>query len=240
MSDAAQFQANRLLYTLLAVGGGIFGAHNFYAGRKRIALFQLLLTVLSCGLLSGITLITVLADIFCFDPAAKKFTKKWFFAAAGIFILLLALAAGGLYALHRHNLESECYRNCVSIQNALLDYALTHDGKFPAGDNDTGLLELNLSPEQLFCPVEEDRRYVYLGGADWTKIQNYPILFELPGGHFADRILVFYSHGASRYHKIPGCKTVYDVLVFLEKQATSATTKDFLHNKQKLYSPEKN
>ena len=66
MHSTGQVQTSRLLYILFAIGGGLFGAHNFYAARKKMALFQLLLTVLSCGLLAGITLLTVFFDIFCY------------------------------------------------------------------------------------------------------------------------------------------------------------------------------
>ena len=54
MSVAPKFKPNRLLYILFAVGGGIFGVHNFYLGFTGKAIAQLMLGIFCLWPVSGI------------------------------------------------------------------------------------------------------------------------------------------------------------------------------------------
>lgn len=238
MSDAPEFKPNRLLYILLAVGGGIFGAHNFYAGRKKYALFQLLLTVLSFGILAGIAFLTALADIFCYDPENRKFRKSGLLWTFGIVFFVLLLPASGIYALYRHNLKQECFFNIVNIKLSLQMYAQAHKGKLPVADNDSGLLKLrewNIPEEKLICPVTQERKYVYLGGAN-VKMGRCPVFFELPEGHSQEKTTVIYADGSLEVANVAGCNTAADVLEYLEKNAADEKIKLFLRRKYSLFA----
>ena len=238
MQQTGEAQTSRLLYVLLAIGGGLFGAHNFYADRKRMAIFQLLLTVLSCGLLAGITFLTVLFDIFCYDPQMKIFHKKRCGLALCAFLLPLFLLLGGGYALYQHDRKKHCLSNICDISFALSAYAADYQGQFPKGDNDSGLLELELRAEQLFCPVEKERRYVYLGGAN-QKMGRCPIFFELPGGHNKNKTYVIYASGILQELDLSDSKTIQDILTHLEKEAETEEIANFLRSKKQLWSKSK-
>ncbi len=53
---------SRLAYILLAIFLGGFGIHNFYAGYKKTAVIQLLLTLLTCGIGSIVSCIWAIVD----------------------------------------------------------------------------------------------------------------------------------------------------------------------------------
>lgn len=53
----------RLCYIVLAIFLGSFGIHNFYAGYTQKGLTQLLITVLSLGILSPVSYIWAIVDI---------------------------------------------------------------------------------------------------------------------------------------------------------------------------------
>lgn len=63
MSELPPAPKSRLTYILLALFLGGFGIHNFYAGYNRTGLIQLLLTVVSCGILSLVSVIWAIVDI---------------------------------------------------------------------------------------------------------------------------------------------------------------------------------
>lgn len=63
MSELPSAPKSRLTYILLALFLGGFGIHNFYAGYNRKGLIQLLLTVVSCGILSLVSVIWAIVDI---------------------------------------------------------------------------------------------------------------------------------------------------------------------------------
>lgn len=63
MSELSSAPKSRLTYILLALFLGGFGIHNFYAGYNRKGLIQLLLTVVSCGILSLVSVIWAIVDI---------------------------------------------------------------------------------------------------------------------------------------------------------------------------------
>ncbi len=54
---------SRLAYILLAVFLGSFGIHNFYAGYKSKAIAQLLISILSLGILSPISWIWAIVEV---------------------------------------------------------------------------------------------------------------------------------------------------------------------------------
>lgn len=54
---------SRLAYILLGIFLGSFGVHNFYAGFTNKAIVQLLISVVSCGILSWISFIWAVVDI---------------------------------------------------------------------------------------------------------------------------------------------------------------------------------
>lgn len=237
MRETAAEKNSRLLYILLAIGGGLFGAHNFYAGRRKWAVFQLLLTVLSFGLLGGITFLTVLTDIFCFFPETGEFRKRRLFPFTAVILLLFALPALGIYALYRHEQKEQCFFNIANIGFALKQYAAEHAGKLPRGDNDSGLLELyelNIPAESMICPVTEERKYVYLGGAD-SSMKRCPVFFELPTGHRSGETIVLYADGELETLSLPGCETAAEVLEYLEKNAADEKSKHFLRRKRILF-----
>lgn len=53
----------RLIYIVLAIFLGALGIHNFYAGRNKQGLIQLLITVLSFGMLGIISWVWAIFDI---------------------------------------------------------------------------------------------------------------------------------------------------------------------------------
>jgi hypothetical protein len=55
---------SRVAYIILGVFLGTFGIHNFYAGYSGKGVAQLLITVLSCGILSLAVWIWVLVEIY--------------------------------------------------------------------------------------------------------------------------------------------------------------------------------
>ena len=61
---------SRTAYILQAVLLGSLGIHNFYAGRKKIAITQLLITLLSCGCLAFIPLLWAIIEIFFVTKSA--------------------------------------------------------------------------------------------------------------------------------------------------------------------------
>ena len=223
------------LYFLLAVGGGIFGVHNFYAGRTRRAVCQLLLTVLSCGFLSGITLLWVIGELIFCSPEKSK--RRIVIGCAGILIavgVLAALILGGLM-FYGFKLEQSCRLNITNIISQLHLYAEEHGGNFPKGENDIGFLELGIAPEWLICPVSGEQTYVYLGGANTTDFNNCPILFEFSDEHELATVVYCTGSLSSEKMDISCCESVYDVLVQLERQAYDETVKEFLRQKQELY-----
>lgn len=68
---------SRLIYILLAIFLGGLGIHNFYAGRMGSAVAQLLISLLSCGILSPITWIWAIIDIITVktDGEGRPFTE---------------------------------------------------------------------------------------------------------------------------------------------------------------------
>lgn len=70
-------QKSRFIYILLAIFLGSLGIHNFYAGRMGSAVAQLLISLLSCGILSPITWIWAIIDIITVktDGEGRPFTE---------------------------------------------------------------------------------------------------------------------------------------------------------------------
>lgn len=64
-------QKSRTVYILLAFFLGTLGVHNFYAGRIVQGVVQLLITIISCGFLSGISGIWALVEMFTVTQDSK-------------------------------------------------------------------------------------------------------------------------------------------------------------------------
>lgn len=62
---------SRLAYILLAIFLGYLGIHNFYAGYKGKAIAQLLITVLSLGMLSFVSWIWAIVEICTVNKDAQ-------------------------------------------------------------------------------------------------------------------------------------------------------------------------
>ena len=62
---------SRTVYILLAFFLGTLGVHNFYAGRIVQGVVQLLITIISCGFLSGISGIWALVEMFTVTQDSK-------------------------------------------------------------------------------------------------------------------------------------------------------------------------
>lgn len=234
MKPKSEFSGNDFLYILLALGGGVFGAHSFYAGRNIRGTLQLLLTVLSCGLFLPLTIVWVLLDIVLFHPGKNTGLK---ISAAALLLCALAgltLLVLGTYYLYGSALEEDCRNNFWLINAALQEYAEKNNNCYPEGDNDAGLLELEgLDSENLICPVTEERTYIYLGGANTTE-SECPVLFELPGKH-GDTIHVLYTNSCVLEIDAEGAETAYDVLILLEKMAQTESVKNFLRKKLEIF-----
>jgi TM2 domain-containing membrane protein YozV len=54
---------SRLAYILLGIFLGSWGIHNFYAGYTNKAIIQLLISVISCGILTWVSFIWAIVDI---------------------------------------------------------------------------------------------------------------------------------------------------------------------------------
>ncbi len=63
LNKNAAARHTRLIYIVLAIFLGALGIHNFYAGRNKQGLIQLLITVLSFGMLGIISWVWAIFDI---------------------------------------------------------------------------------------------------------------------------------------------------------------------------------
>jgi len=107
---------SQAIYVLLAIFFGMFGAHNFYAGRWKRGLAQLLITLLSSFSLFFISFVLAIINIYTihtdkkgveFKPCPKLKWFLWLIAALYLFIVLVG-----------------CYRTTRQIrqENAIVDY----------------------------------------------------------------------------------------------------------------------
>ena len=76
-------QREKLAYILLGAFLGIFGMHNFYIGDNNKALKQLLISILSCGILIPVVFIWAIHDI-C-TVAKGEIKNKLAYTMLGIF-----------------------------------------------------------------------------------------------------------------------------------------------------------
>lgn len=98
---------DRYIYTILGLFGGVFGVHNFYLGKKKIALLQILISfswilllslskTLMASVLFGLLLTWVIIEIFCvrYDPDGDLMNdeaRPLRLLLAGLFLLVFIL-----------------------------------------------------------------------------------------------------------------------------------------------------
>ena len=250
---------SRTIYVILAFFFGGLGIHNFYAGRTGCGIAQLLITLLSCGFLSGIVGIWVLIEMFVVTRDGKGVPMRggallliivlavvWVLAMLGIAIGVAISQAGG----RAHTIS--CVSNLKQIGLGLMQYSIDFESRFPVQDNARGLDALRstgaLTDHACYvCPsstttagsgeeplTDANCDYIYLGGlfdTDWT--QDCPIVIERPGSHVDNSVNILYAGGYVNTITLPdSVQTVTDLLQYLEEQATNPKVKAFLQKKQ--------
>ena len=76
LQSSNQEQKERTLFILLGIFLGYFGAHNFYAGYNGKAVAQLLITLLSCFLLSPVSTIWAIIEVITITEDANGVALK--------------------------------------------------------------------------------------------------------------------------------------------------------------------
>lgn len=251
---------SRTIYVILAFFFGGLGIHNFYAGRTGCGIAQLLITLLSCGFLSGIVWIWVLIEMFVVTRDGKGVPMRGGALLLAVilvivWLILAILALGLLPALNSAREEariSVCASNLKQIGVGLALYADDFYSRYPVQDNARGLDALRstgaLTDHACYvCPSTETTAgsgnepltdancdYIYLGGlfnTDWTI--DCPIVIERPGNHVDNSVNVLYAAGNVNTITLPdSVQTVTDLLQYLEDQATNPKVKAFLQKKQ--------
>lgn len=251
---------SRTIYVILAFFFGGLGIHNFYAGRTGCGIAQLLITLLSCGFLSGIVWIWVLIEMFVVTRDGKGVPMRGGALLLAVilvivWLILAILALGLLPALNSAREEariSVCASTLKQIGMGLVQYAGDFDSRFPVQDNARGLDALRstgvLTDHAVYvCPsstttagsgeeplTDANCDYIYLGGlfdTDWT--QDCPIVIERPGSHVGNSVNILYAGGYVNTITLPdSVQTVTDLLQYLEEQATNPKVKAFLQKKQ--------
>ncbi|MDD3886988.1 MAG: NINE protein [Victivallaceae bacterium] len=172
---------NRLVYALLAWFLGMFGVHNFYAGRIGRGVAQLILTLTCIGAL--VTAIWVIVDLFTVtadkngvEMSSQKGGKIVAIIAIIVmllnFFVMLLLPAGMLLpaiGTARGSARNiACVNNLKQIGLAITMYADDHDGQLPAAQGENGMEEMedeldDIISENCFkCPENGEGCYVYI------------------------------------------------------------------------------
>ena len=251
---------SRTIYVILAFFFGGLGIHNFYAGRTGCGIAQLLITLLSCGFLSGIVGIWVLIEMFVVTRDGKGVPMRggallliialaviWVLAMLGIAIGVAISQAGGRAD------TITCVSNLKQIGLGLMQYSIDFESRFPVQDNARGMEALRstgvLTDHAVYvCPSTETTAgsgnepltdancdYIYLGGLMpyFDGGSDCPVAFERPGSHSENKVNVLYGSGAVNTITLPdSVQTVTDLLQYLEEQATNPKVKAFLQKKQ--------
>ncbi len=252
---------SRTIYVILAFFFGGLGIHNFYAGRTGCGIAQLLITLLSCGFLSGIVWIWVLIEMFVVTRDGKGVPMRGGALLLAVilvivWLILAILALGLLPALNSAREEariSVCASTLKQIGMGLAQYAVDYDNRFPPQDNAAGLELLRgtgiLTDHACYvCPsstttagsgeeplTDANCDYIYLGGLMpyFDGGSDCPVAFERPGSHSENKVNVLYGSGAVNTITLPdSVQTVTDLLQYLEEQATNPKVKAFLQKKQ--------
>ena len=216
---------SRTIYVILAFFFGGLGIHNFYAGRTGCGIAQLLITLLSCGFLSGIVGIWVLIEMFVVTRDGKGVPMR-----GGALLLIIALAVIWVLAMlgivlagimgpavnqarERARIIS-CESNLKQIGLGLMQYSIDFESRFPVQDNARGMEALRstgvLTDHAVYvCPSTETTAgsgnepltdancdYIYLGGLFNTDWTiDCPIVIERPGNHVDNSVNVLYAAG---------------------------------------------
>ena len=221
----APMPKSRTIYVILAFFFGGLGIHNFYAGRTGCGIAQLLITLLSCGFLSGIVGIWVLIEMFVVTRDGKGVPMR-----GGALLLIIALAVIWVLAMlgivlagimvpavnqarERARIIS-CESNLKQIGLGLMQYSIDFESRFPVQDNARGLEALRstgvLTDHAWYvCPsstttagsgeeplTDANCDYIYLGGLfDTDWTQDCPIVIERPGSHVDNSVNILYAGG---------------------------------------------
>lgn len=216
---------SRTIYVILAFFFGGLGIHNFYAGRTGCGIAQLLITLLSCGFLSGIVWIWVLIEMFVVTRDGKGVPMRggallliialaviWVLAMLGI-VLIGIMGPAVNQARERARIIS-CESNLKQIGLGLMQYSIDFESRFPVQDNARGLEALRstgvLTDHAWYvCPsstttagsgeeplTDANCDYIYLGGLfDTDWTQDCPIVIERPGSHVDNSVNILYAGG---------------------------------------------
>lgn len=251
---------SRTVYVILAFFFGGLGIHNFYAGRTGCGIAQLLISLLSCGFLSGIVWIWVLIEMFVVTRDGKGVPMRGGALLLAVilvivWLILAILALGLLPALNSAREEariSVCASNLKQIGLGLMQYSFDFESRFPVQDNARGMEALRstgvLTDHAVYvCPSTETTAgsenepltdancdYIYLGGlfnTDWTI--DCPIVIERPGNHVGNSVNVLYAAGNVNTITLPdSVQTVTELLEYLADEATDPKVEKFLKTKQ--------
>ena len=243
---------------------GIFGFHNFYAGRTACGVIQLLITILSCGSLTGISGLWAVVEMFAVSRDSRKVPMQGGSVSLSVVLAVIWLALASLVvwmflAIHEAQETTRtisCASNLKDIGQSLMQYAADFDNRFPPQGNADGLELLRSTGilpwhECYVCPsstteikssdeplTDANCDYIYLGGLttchDWAR--ECPVIFERPGSHSKARINILYGNGKVSIVRLPdSVLTVTDLLEYLADQADNPKVKEFLRRKQRNF-----
>lgn len=184
-------QRSHPAYLAWGVCLGIFGAHNFYAGRKAAGVVKVLLLLLAAALIPGwgkaaLASLAVVVFIMCCWVAVELMAvrtdalgrsllrpRRWVAAVAA-----LAVLAAGVSALAVPLLELRfearrimCMSNLKNLGMAMVLYAQDHQGILPG---DIGFME---RPDLERCAADRAHPYVYFGAG--ANLKELPALTPL-------------------------------------------------------------
>lgn len=242
---------SRTAYILLAFFLGSLGIHNFYAGRTGCGVAQLLITLLSCGTLSGISGLWALIEMFTVSRDGHGVPMQGggvllavILVIVWLVLVILLLGVGMLLpALNSARGRAQCIScssNMKQIGLGLVQYAGDFDSRFPVQDNARGLEALRstgvLTDHAVYvCPsstttagsgeeplTDANCDYIYLGGLfDTDWTQDCPIVIERPGSHVGNSVNILYAGGYVNTITLPD--SVQTVTELLEYLADEAT-----------------
>ena len=248
---------SRNIYQFLACFLGVFGIHNFYAGRVAGGVVQLLITIYSHGILSGISGIWAIIEMFTVSRDGRGIPMRGggMLLAGTLFLVwatLVTCSSVLLILSVKETLVLSCQANLRQLGSDLRKYAMENADSYPAED---GIAGLNLLLENGFgdpanckCPstnteIAADRHldpascdYIYLGGGTLRMPPKCPILMEKPETHSRNQVNIVYADGYSEIIRLPETvTTIRELLEYLEENADDPGVKEFLRRKQRLF-----
>ena len=249
---------SRVAYVLLAFFFGWAGIHNFYAGRTGSAVAQLLMSLLSCGLLVPAVGIWVIVEMLAVSRDGRGVPMSGNGVVLAVILLVVSIPlmailvfAAGIRLPAPNQARDRgwafaCASNLKQIGIGLAVYASEYDSWYPPQNNAAGLNLLEIPTDQAFyiCPATDTVPangeladihcdYLYLGGAgrfDW--VEDCPVAFERPGSHRNNFINVLYGDGRVTGSCYPASvSTPKKLLEYLERETANPKAKAFLKAK---------